>query len=373
MVGPWLSSCWSWRSSPRPRARKSCELASPRRRQRSPRRCGRRPSPSRVTGSRPRHGLLSPSERAASAARSARRRRGVVRIGPASSSPPTVAGRGLSSRAARCSLAVPSRFRCTSGSTSRTTSRSSRTGPSSSSIAARVLALDPATQRVRIHARTSSSELIAMERLADGTLFVTDFPGDRSCGSTLLGGVDRCARVSLQRISSWTVRLDGVGCIDRRGYRRRTRRCCIRACRAVRDAVPATRHRSPGRTATSSFRTAAVSRIDADTGAISPFANVEALKLVALADGSVLGVEGDPTGGRVVRISADWRRVDDCGNRLARATSRRSGARRTDPSERSAARCRRLHFSSLRSSRFPHSGASTSQTGLISTLVRGRQ
>ena len=28
------------------------------------------------------------------------------------------------------------------------------------------------------------------------------------------------------------------------------------------------------------------------------------MKLVALADGSVLGVEGDPTGGRVVRISA---------------------------------------------------------------------
>jgi hypothetical protein len=43
----------------------------------------------------------------------------------------------------------------------------------------RILRLDPRTRRVSLHARTPSRELIAMERLDDGTLFVTDFPANR--------------------------------------------------------------------------------------------------------------------------------------------------------------------------------------------------
>ena len=40
----------------------------------------------------------------------------------------------------------------------------------------RVLRLDPTTRRVSVHARTPSRELVAMERLGDGTIFATDFP-----------------------------------------------------------------------------------------------------------------------------------------------------------------------------------------------------
>ena len=56
----------------------------------------------------------------------------------------------------------------------------------------RVLALDAG--RVRVHARTPSTELVALERLADGTLFVTDFPGNRILRVDSSGRVTRMKR-----------------------------------------------------------------------------------------------------------------------------------------------------------------------------------
>ncbi|HYI75321.1 MAG TPA: hypothetical protein VEW90_08615, partial [Gaiellaceae bacterium] len=47
----------------------------------------------------------------------------------------------------------------------------------------------------------------------------------------------------------------------------------------------------------------AVSRVDAKTGASTPFANVDAFKVAVAPNGSVYGATGSPTGGRVVRIS----------------------------------------------------------------------
>lgn len=170
----------------------------------------------------------------------------------------------------------------------------------------RVLALDPATQRVRIHARTSSSELIAMERLADGTLFVTDFPGDRILRIDPAGRESTVALVpapadlvvDASGATAWVASIaDGVGVV----------RVDVASGRVEPFAKPFQPH-GIDRQAGGDFVVQdgrRVSRIDADTGALSPFADVEALKLVALADGSVLGVEGDPTGGRVVRISAN--------------------------------------------------------------------
>ena len=38
---------------------------------------------------------------------------------------------------------------------------------------------------------------------------------------------------------------------------------------------------------------------------MTPFADVEAIKLVVASDGWIYGVEGDPAGGRVVRIAPD--------------------------------------------------------------------
>ena len=169
----------------------------------------------------------------------------------------------------------------------------------------RVLALDPATQRVRVHARTSSSELIAMERLADGTLFVTDFPGNRILRIDPAGRESTVARVpapadlvvDASGATAWVASIaDGVGVV----------RVDVASGRVEPFATPFQPHgidrRADGDFVVQDGRR--VSRIDADTGALSPFADVEALKLVALTDGSVLGVEGDPTGGRVVRMSA---------------------------------------------------------------------
>jgi DNA-binding beta-propeller fold protein YncE len=43
----------------------------------------------------------------------------------------------------------------------------------------RILRLEPRARRVSLYAQTPSQELIAMERLDDSTLFVTDFPANR--------------------------------------------------------------------------------------------------------------------------------------------------------------------------------------------------
>jgi sugar lactone lactonase YvrE len=50
-----------------------------------------------------------------------------------------------------------------------------------------------------------------------------------------------------------------------------------------------------------------VSRIDATTGAATPFARVDAFELAATRTGTVYGVTGDPSGGRVIRISPNGR------------------------------------------------------------------
>ena len=169
----------------------------------------------------------------------------------------------------------------------------------------RVLALDPGG-RVRVHVRTPSQELIGMDRLADGTLFVTDFPGNRILRIDPSRRVTAVARVEAPAdlvsdasgTTLWVASIaDGVGVF----------RVDVATGRVEPFADPENPH-GIDRDPNGDFYVHdghAVSRIDGDTRALTPFANVDAINLEVAADGSVYGVEGNPSGGRVVRIAPD--------------------------------------------------------------------
>jgi streptogramin lyase len=168
----------------------------------------------------------------------------------------------------------------------------------------RVLALTGG--RIRVHAVTTSRELVGMDRLADGTLFVTDLPGGRVLRVDPSGRPTEIARVQdpvdlvadATGSTLWVASIaDGVGVV----------RVDVASGRVEPFAAVANPHgidrRPDGDFYAHDGRT--VSRVDGDTGAISPFAQVDAIKLHLAPDGSVYGVEGNPTGGRVVRIAPD--------------------------------------------------------------------
>jgi DNA-binding beta-propeller fold protein YncE len=168
----------------------------------------------------------------------------------------------------------------------------------------RVLALSAG--RVRVHATTTSQELIGMERLADGTLFVTDFPGNRilrldqagreSVVATVLAPADLVADEAGTTL--WVASIaDGVGVVrvDVASGRVEPFANVFQPHGIDRDQAGDI-YAHDGR---------AVSRIDGETGAVSPFSDVDAFKLLVAPDGSVYGVEGSPAGGRVVRIAPD--------------------------------------------------------------------
>jgi hypothetical protein len=171
----------------------------------------------------------------------------------------------------------------------------------------RVLALDPGTGRLRVHATLSgATELVALERLADNTLFVTDLPGNRVLRIDPSGQVDAVAKVAApadlvaDRAGStlWVASIaDGVGVV----------RVDVATGRVQPFATPFQPH-GIDRDASGDFIVHdghAVSRIDCKTGVVSPFADVDAFKLLIAPDGRIYGVEGSPRGGRVVRIAPD--------------------------------------------------------------------
>ena len=184
----------------------------------------------------------------------------------------------------------------------------------------RILARDARSGRVRVRARTSSSELVAMERLANGTLFVTDFPGNRILRVTRSGRVSTVARVQApadlvaddRGTTLWVASIaDGVGVV----------RVDVASGRVEPFAAPVQPH-GIDRAPSGDFVVhdgKAVSRIEGDTGAVTRFANVDAFKLHVAPDGSVYGVTGNPSGGRVVRIAPDGEVTPVAGTgRLAR-------------------------------------------------------
>ena len=170
----------------------------------------------------------------------------------------------------------------------------------------RILRLDPRTRRVSLYAQTPSRELIAMERLEDGTLFVTDFPANR------ILRVDRAGRSSV--VAQVAAPADLV--VDPSGERAWVASIAP-GVGVVRVDVPSGRVQpfanveAPhgiDRDAAGNFYVHdghAMSRIDGTTGAVTRFADVDGIKLLVAPDGSVYGVVGSPAGGRVLRVAAD--------------------------------------------------------------------
>jgi hypothetical protein len=169
----------------------------------------------------------------------------------------------------------------------------------------RILRLDR-SRRVSLHARTPSRELIAMERLDDGTLFVTDFPANR------ILRVDRAGRSSvIAQVAApadlvadptgrtlWVASIaPGVGVVE-----------VDVATGRVEPFVNVEAPHGIDRDAAGNFYVhdgRGISRVDGATGTVTPFADVDGIKLVAAADGSIYGVVGNPSGGRVVRVAPD--------------------------------------------------------------------
>lgn len=167
----------------------------------------------------------------------------------------------------------------------------------------RILARHPKSGRVRVLARTPSVELVAMERLANGTLFVTDFPGNRILRVTRSGRVSTVASVQApadlvaddRGTTLWVASIaEGVGVV----------RVDVASGRVEPFASPFQPH-GIDRARNGDFVVhdgKAVSRIDGSTGAVTRWAEVDAFKLHIAPDGTVYGVTGTPAGGRVVRI-----------------------------------------------------------------------
>ena len=145
-----------------------------------------------------------------------------------------------------------------------------------------------------------------MERLDDGTLFVTDFPAnrilrvDRAGRSSVVAQVAAPADLVVDPAGKtiWVASIaPGVGVVR------------VDVPTGVSSPLRASRPRTEStatRPGTSSCKTGtAIARIDGSTGAVSRFADVDGIKLLVAPDGSVYGVVGSPAGGRVVRVAPD--------------------------------------------------------------------
>ena len=145
-----------------------------------------------------------------------------------------------------------------------------------------------------------------MERLDDGTLFVTDFPANR------ILRVDRAGRSSV--VAEVAAPADLV--VDPAGHTIWVASIApgvgvVRVDVATGRVEPFADVEAPhgiDRDTAGNFYVHdghAMSRIDGATGVVSRFADVDGIKLLVTPDGSVYGVVGSPAGGRVVRVAQD--------------------------------------------------------------------
>ena len=169
----------------------------------------------------------------------------------------------------------------------------------------RVLARDAQSERIRVHAVVpGAAELVSLERLGDGTLFATDFPGSRVVRIDAARRVSTVARVEAPAdlvadesgSTLWVASIaDGVGVV----------RVDVATGRVEPFARPfephGIDHWRNGDFVVHDGR--GVSRIDGRTGALSPLAAVDATKVVTAGD-AIYGAEGTPSGGRILRISS---------------------------------------------------------------------
>jgi streptogramin lyase len=170
----------------------------------------------------------------------------------------------------------------------------------------RILRLEPRARRVSLYAQTPSQELIAMERLDDGTLFVTDFPAnrilrvDRAGRSTVVAQVAAPADLVVDPAGQkiWVASIaPGVGVVQVDVPTGRVHPfASVEAPHGIDRDTAGNLYVHDGH---------AMSRIDGNTGAVSHFADIDGIKLLVAPDGSVYGVVGSPAGGRVVRVAQD--------------------------------------------------------------------
>lgn len=169
----------------------------------------------------------------------------------------------------------------------------------------RVLARDAQSGRVRVYAVVpGASELVSLERLADGTLFATDFPGGRVVRIDPARRASTVARVEAPTdvvsdatgSTLWVASIgDGVGVV----------RVDVASGRVEPFSRPfqphGIDHWGDGDFVVQDGR--GVSRIDGRTGALSSVAAVAATKVAAAGD-TIYCAEGSPSGGRILRISS---------------------------------------------------------------------
>jgi hypothetical protein len=170
----------------------------------------------------------------------------------------------------------------------------------------RVLLLDPATHRIRVYITTSSLELTAMVRLADGTLFVADLTRGRILRVDPAKRVTTVAEVPAPADlfadpagkTLWVASIaGGVG--------------VVRVEVASGRVEPFARVQGPhgiDRDQDGNFYVHdgnRISRVDGRTGSVMHFADVDGIKLLVAPDRSVYGIVGDPSGGRVIRAATD--------------------------------------------------------------------
>jgi streptogramin lyase len=179
---------------------------------------------------------------------------------------------------------------------------------------ARILALAPSTGRVRVLRRVpGATEIVGLERLENGTLFATDLPSGKILRIPRTGPVETVASVEApvdlvadpSGSTLWVASIaEGVGLV----------RVDVASGRVEPFAAVAQPH-GLARMADGSFVAhdgQSVSRVDA-TGAVTPFASIDAFELVVAPNGVVYGLTGTPRGGRVVRIPANGRAVPVAG------------------------------------------------------------
>ena len=179
----------------------------------------------------------------------------------------------------------------------------------------RILVLTPSTGRVRVVRRVpGATELTGLARLENGTLFAADLPSGRIVRIARTGPVETIATVEAPAdlladqsgSTLWVTSIaEGVG--------------VLRVDVASGRVEPFSAVRQPhgiARMPDGAFLVHdghAVSRVDGATGAVTPYASVDAFELVVAPNGVAYGVTGSPRGGRVVRILPSGRAVPVAG------------------------------------------------------------
>jgi streptogramin lyase len=173
----------------------------------------------------------------------------------------------------------------------------------------RILALHPASGRVRLVARVvDARELVGLARLKDGTLFATDLPTGQifrvrpGARPTTIANVPEPVDVVADPTGTtlWIASIaEGVGLV----------RVDVESG-DVDSFADVERPHGVDRDARGDFVVHdghAVSWVDGASGDVTRLAAVDAVKVAIARDGTVYGVVGTPSGGRIVRIARDGR------------------------------------------------------------------